>query len=134
MPSALNSATQAQQEAGTTSDAFVTPLRQQYHSSSPKLWVMYNPAGVISEGYNVFNIQNVGTGDNIVHFTMNFLNVTYCPWACARVTSVSTNVSTFTAQIADANFVASNMRVQTSNGTNTLADCNFTFAAILGDE
>jgi len=134
MPSALNSATQADQEAWSTSDAFTSPLRQQFHPSASKAWVMYNPAGVVSAGYNILNIINVAPGDNVVCFTIDFSAATFSAWATAQKNSLGTNVTAINAQVSSANFATDSMRVQTTNGTFALVDPDFTFAGAFGDE
>ena len=77
MPSALNSATNAQQVAanspGTgTSDAFVTPLRQYQHPSSPKAWGEILLNGTFAQAYNVAGVVDGGPGLATISFVVPF--------------------------------------------------------------
>jgi hypothetical protein len=57
-----NAATQAEQEAGSSTTVFVTPARQQYHPSAAKVWGQAGVTGNLIVGYNVTSITDVGAG------------------------------------------------------------------------
>lgn len=76
-----NAATQAQQEAGSSTSVFVSPGRQQFHPSSVKTFCAFNyVAGVptITRSYNVTSITDTGTGDALVNLTTAFSNGNQC--------------------------------------------------------
>lgn len=65
-------ATQAQQEAGSVTNAAVTPGVQQFHQSALKAWVEFTwNTGVptIAASYNVGSLSDTGTGTTTVNFT-----------------------------------------------------------------
>lgn len=66
-------ATQADQEAASSTSAFVSPGRQQFHPSAAKAWVSYDPvAPSLTGSYNVSSVTDTGTGDMTVNFTTSF--------------------------------------------------------------
>jgi hypothetical protein len=72
-------ATQAEQEAGSSTSVFTSPGRQQYHPSAAKAWIRFNGTGTpaIDASYNVTSITDVGTGRWIVNFTTSFSSANY---------------------------------------------------------
>lgn len=73
-------ATQAEQEAGSSTAAFVTPGRQQYHPSAAKAWVQVAVSGGVpaaTVSYNVSSITDSATGDGIINFTTAFSSASY---------------------------------------------------------
>jgi hypothetical protein len=79
----LAAATQAEQEAASSTTVAVTPGRQHFHPSSPKAWgtVTY-VAGVdapaLQDTYNVTSLTDGATTDTQFNFTVAFSNATYC--------------------------------------------------------
>jgi hypothetical protein len=58
-------ATQAEQETGTSTSAFVTPGRQQFHASAAKFWGYVTVSAgtpTLQTSYNVTSITDTGTG------------------------------------------------------------------------
>lgn len=76
-PSGTAAATQAQQETGTDTTVFVSPGRQQYHPSSPKMWVKGNSSGTVNASYNVTSITDTGTGNWTINYTTSFSSTDY---------------------------------------------------------
>jgi len=74
LPSAAASATQAQQETGTSTSVFVTPGRQQFHNSAAKSWLNWNTvtSTTITTSYNVSSLTDTGVGITTVNFTTSF--------------------------------------------------------------
>jgi hypothetical protein len=74
-------------EAATSTTAFVSPARTQYHPGVAKAWVQVPANGVIttsaSNSYNVASVTDVGTGDRTVVVDTDFSNTTYCALASA---------------------------------------------------
>lgn len=71
-------ATQADQEAATSSIAVVTSARQQSHPSSPKAWAYVQTDGTIIAGYNVTSVVHSSTGVWLVTLTVPFSSSSYC--------------------------------------------------------
>lgn len=71
---------QAEQEAATATDKYVTPAQQQSHPSSAKVWISFNGTGTIAiyESFNVSSIVDNGTGDYTVNFTTSFSGADFC--------------------------------------------------------
>ncbi len=122
MSSALNSATTAQEVAGTTSDAFTSPARQQSHLSAAKGYVHFQTTAAINQHYNVTSVVKNGVGDYTITWTVPFSDALYI----AQV-SVKANIGTgaaFIATIANSDFTATTTRVQITDIAGALADPN----------
>lgn len=67
----LETATQAEQEAGAANDKAVTPGRQQFHPSAAKAWIKIQGVGAVTifSSYNVSSVTDLGTGQYRVNFT-----------------------------------------------------------------
>lgn len=72
-------ATQADQETATSTTAYVSPGRQQYHPSAAKAWAKINTITTTSilASYNVTSVTDNGTGDTTVTFTTAFSSADY---------------------------------------------------------
>lgn len=81
-------ATQANQEAGTSTTTIVTPGRQQYHPSAAKFWIMADNAGATQASYNVTSITDVGTGEITVTIANDFSSASYCSLGTALQNTV----------------------------------------------
>lgn len=71
-PASISAATQSEQETGSSTAAYVSPGRQQFHPSAAKAWVRHNDnSGTpqILASYNVSSITDNGLGD----FTYNWM-------------------------------------------------------------
>lgn len=83
-------ATQANQEAGSSTTALVTSGRQHFHPSAAKAWVTFDGSGTpaISSSYNVTSITDNGVGNYTINFTNALGAATYavCGW-CQAVTA-----------------------------------------------
>ncbi len=79
------SATQAQQEAGTSSLVPVTPSVQHYHPSAAKAWVNYNQITPSIDGsYNISSMTDNSTGNATANFTTAFSTATYAAVGMVR--------------------------------------------------
>lgn len=89
----LTSATQAQQEAETSTTTFVSPARQRDNPSSPKAWVVFRGTGTVASlsSYNVSSITDNGTGDYTVNFTTAFSSANYAVLSFGDVVLNSNN-------------------------------------------
>ncbi len=111
MSSALNSATKTQQETGATSDAFVTPLRQQYHPSAPKGWVTVDNVGNIHDSYNVASVVLVSPGLITINWTVPFSDAFYAVIATIEFDNVSTAASTLIAMLQQTTKLAGSCQI-----------------------
>ena len=73
-------ASQAEMEAGTASDVFVSASNYQLHESACKAWVSFSePTSIVINGsYNIASITDNGLGDATVIFDTNFSDANYC--------------------------------------------------------
>jgi hypothetical protein len=78
--SVLTTATQAEQETGTSTTAAVTPGRQQFHPSAPKCWIQFTSitTTAITVSYNVTSVTDNGTGATTITIATDFSAATYC--------------------------------------------------------
>lgn len=75
----MAAATQAQEEAGSATDAATTPGRQQYHPSASKGWCEWNATTpAILASYNVSSLTDNGVGDFTVNWSTAFSSADYC--------------------------------------------------------
>lgn len=129
----FTAATQAEQEAGSTTAAAVTPGRQQFHPSAAKAWALFNTVTTTTNlaSYNVASLTDNGTGDTTVNFTTAFSSANFAAVGVGRV-----NTSTgYTATNAEMwNPSASSVRLQTGNGAGSLVDCAVNSVACFGDQ
>jgi hypothetical protein len=94
-PSVGNAATQAEMEAGTAVDKYVTPGLQHFHPSAVKCWGKANGAGTsLVVNYNVSSITDTGTGQLTVNVGTDFSSADY---------SVTTSVERVATSLAVAN-------------------------------
>jgi hypothetical protein len=73
-------ATQAQQQAASSSSVYVSPARQQYHPSAVKARVLFNGSnGTIIDAYNVSLVTRVSSGKYRITFPVAFADTNYSP-------------------------------------------------------
>lgn len=71
-------ATEAQQEAASSSDVFATPATQHFHPSAAKVWSKYDQISVaINASYNVSSITDHATGDYSIDINNVFSGIDY---------------------------------------------------------
>ena len=90
-------ATQADEEAGTSTSLIVTPGRQQFHPSAAKGWAYFNASATINRAYNVTSITDSGTGDATVNWATDFSDADHCD---------TVSINTTTALICRVNVIA----------------------------
>jgi hypothetical protein len=76
---ASTTATQAIQETGTSTEAYVTSGRQHFHQSAAKGWAMFNTVTTtaVLASYNVSSLTDEGGGDTTLNFTTAFSSASY---------------------------------------------------------
>ena len=110
--SGATAASQAEQEAGSSTTVFVTPGRQQFHPSAAKAWATYNTISTTSliASYNITSLTDNGTGDTTVTIATDFSSANWCAVVCAG--NASSANSRTAAVLARA---AGTVRILTSN-------------------
>lgn len=95
--STLGFAGQAEQEAGASTSAVITPSVQQYHPSAAKAWAHVTLAGTVATvttGYNVNSAESTATGLLKVNLATSFSSTNYVVNGMARIAdSILTNHS-----------------------------------------
>lgn len=90
-PTSPANASQAQQEAGSSTSVYVSPGVQQFHPSASKAWAMIAwSAGTpsLSASYNVTSVTDTDVGRVTVNFTTAFSSANYAgATSCASVNS-----------------------------------------------
>lgn len=71
------SATQSDQETATSTTAFVSPGRQQYHPSASKAWLKAGVSGNNLASYNISSLTDTGTGVLTVTYTTAMSSADY---------------------------------------------------------
>ena len=71
-------ATQAEMEAATSTTAYATPARTQYHPGVAKAWFSIAADGSLeSPDYGIASIGDTGTGQRDINFTTAFSSTVY---------------------------------------------------------
>jgi hypothetical protein len=120
-------ATQAEQETGTASIAYVSPRRQQFHLSAAKGWVYADYAASIFSSYNVISVTDNGTGDQTVNWGTDFSSATY-----AAFPSIESAAIALFARISA--MTAGTTRIITSTTAGAAADATNFSAVAFGDQ
>lgn len=129
-------ATQAQQEAGSVTTAYVSPGRQQFHPSAAKAWVMFNgtPSPAVNVvAYNCDQLTDTATGRYTVNFTTDFSGANYCGVGMAGYQEAGDYNVVATEGAGAAGTIAINT-VHQSGGTPTLVDMEYVACAFFGDQ
>jgi hypothetical protein len=71
-------ATQAEQEAASSTTTYVSPGRQHFHPSAAKFWAHFGTSGNLLAGYNVTSITDNGAGAATVNINTDFSTADYC--------------------------------------------------------
>jgi hypothetical protein len=84
VPLLIPVASQAEQEAGSSTTKFVAPGRQHFHPSAAKAWLKCNVAGAVSVSYNITSVTDTGTGIVDVTIATDFSSADYAVVGCAQ--------------------------------------------------
>lgn len=133
----MTPATKAQQEAGTTFDAFVTPGQQHSHPSAVKFWCKFDGTSVdpitAAVDYNVTDITKTATGDFTINIDTDFSGVDYAPFAFVNDSGSARNC--FVVQDATSSPAAGTLRINIPATSNqSLQNCSAIWAMGLGDQ
>lgn len=124
-------ATQAEQETGSATTAFVSPGRQHFHQSAAKAWVRFNGTGTpaITVSYNVSSITDNGAGDFTINFTTAFSSANY-----AGVLATDSDLTTAMEVYGENAPTASAFRFRTVGVGAGPADRTRNYAVFYGDQ
>jgi hypothetical protein len=91
-PVAPVAATQAEEEAASSTTVFTSPGRQHFHPGVAKAWVRFNAAGTIAASYNITSVTDNGVGTWTVNIGTDFSSANYCGVAFGGLSSSNPNV------------------------------------------
>lgn len=92
-PSVGNAADQAEMEAGTATDKFVTPQGVNWHPGANKFWVKCGVTANVLASWNVTSLTDNGTGDVTVTIATDFSSVNYCVSVNVEMTATTYGVA-----------------------------------------
>lgn len=123
----FSAASQAQQEAGTSTIAGTTPGRQQYHPSACKFWVVFTGSGTptIQVSYNMTSITDNGTGDYTLNIDIDFSGAEWnLNWGLQAANGGGGGGNAATVEIAQlaSPMAAGSVRIRVGNNAGTLFD------------
>lgn len=110
-------ATQAQMEATTAADVFVSPANTRFHPGVAKAWVHFGVSGDVLASHNITTVTKNGTGDWTAFMTVANSSANYA-FALSRFGTVGMRVNMFDV-IA---MTASTLRVSAYNVGSGAAD------------
>lgn len=131
----ITSATQAQQETGTSILVPVTPGVQQFHASAAKGWVQADNSAGAPASYNVTSITDSSGGQFIITWATDFSSANYVVVGTARFDPSLTTATTIVVQAENTAFAAGAITISTlrvSDGART--DVTYTMIAAYGDQ
>ena len=123
-------ATQAEQEAGSSTTVFTAPGRQQYHPSAAKAWVRIMADGTISDYYGVTSVSRTSIGEFVANLTTAFNGTGYVVFvmtqgAIGAPSGFMTSVKTLST---------TSITVQVVNQAGNLVDPTSTYIVCFGDQ
>jgi hypothetical protein len=122
-------ATQAEMEAGSSTTAYVTPGRTQFHPGVAKSWVSYDYSGGtpgIMGSYNISSLGDDGTGHIQVNYDTDLS-------AAHGATVAMTQTSTLGANVTGSSQAVGSVDLYSTNGSNTAVDYDGS-CVIFGDQ
>lgn len=129
-------ASQAEQEAGSSTTVYVSPGRQQFHPSAAKAWVNFNGTGTVAirRAYNVTSITDNGVGDYTINFTTAMSDANYAVVATGQVDTAGGNSYSLIGIHRAAGAVATtSARIVSQTSAFTNVDYTIVNAVIFGD-
>jgi len=121
-PSVGNVASQAEQEAGTATDKYTSPGRQQFHPSAVKFWVDTTPGNANNASYNVTSVSDTAAGITVITIATDFSSANWCPQATCESTSDTMTVTNLKfVRIGLGDVAAGTVSVEVHDGTATTA-------------
>lgn len=121
----FTAATQAEQEAGSSTTVATTPGRQHFHPSAAKWWAQIPTTGAAATvSYNITSVTDTGTGDMTVNIATDFSganwaafgSMTYLLGSSTAITDGSSRFTVFGTK------AAGTQQFKTYNGGGAPAD------------
>ena len=109
-------ASQAQEEAASSTTVITTPGRQHFHPSALKVWAMVDANGTLNNSYNVASASKVATGDYDIQIATDLSASTYP----AVATPYGATLFSCAAQVS-----TTDIDVNTFNSSDSAADVAF---------
>lgn len=88
-PSVGNAASQAEMEAGTATDRYVTPQGVNWHPGAVKFWLKAGVTGNILGSWNVTSLTDTGTGVLTITIATDFSSTNYCCQVSVEATATT---------------------------------------------
>lgn len=126
-------ATQAEQEAATSTTVAVTPGRQKYHPSAAKGWIFFDGTATTptaAASYNVSSITDNAAGDYTINWSTAFSGTSY---SLAGVTGRISGATALIELPASPTASAAQINVR-KNSDNTLGDASQISLMAFGDQ
>lgn len=137
-PSVGNAATQAEMEAGTATNKYVTPQGMNWHPGTNKCWVKCGVTANVLNSWNVTSLTDNGTGDVTVTIATDFSSVDYCANVSVEMTATTYGVAnTREPHIRSGGQAAGTLRCDCTDNTATtslIKDPTAWHISMLGDQ
>lgn len=134
-------ATQADEEAATSTIVFTNPGVQQFHPSAAKAWCIVTVSGgvpTLGQSYNISGIIDIGTGDLSMNFITSFSSIDWTSIAWAERVSdngaVANSRNVYRSAIGDSSGLVILLCFDNTAVTNALKDPQEWFFAGFGDQ
>lgn len=133
--SGLPAASQAEQEAGSSTTVATTPGRQHFHPSAAKAWVKFNGSGTvaISVSNNVSSITDETTGRYTVNFSTSFSSADYAVAAIVEGNGANPNRANSSIYAATPPTASTCQIITADSNTGGAVDYAEVYAIFLGD-
>jgi len=138
--SSVSEASQAEQEAASATDKFVSPAKQHFHDSAPKAWLNFNGSGTIAirDSYNITSIEDNGVSDYTINIATNMSSANYAAvGSCSGLdgagdaTFLNTNRVASSGGVADQS--AGAIRIGCTDQAGVTIDSKYVSVAFFGD-
>jgi hypothetical protein len=127
-------ATQAQQEAGSATNVYVSPGRQHFHPGMIKGWGQADPSGAVSASYNLTSVTDSGTGDCTFTWATDLSSGNYWAHGEGIIGFGASAATTHASSVIPTSLAAGVTRVQVARVSDgTLTDPSYYTCAIAGD-
>jgi hypothetical protein len=126
-------ATQAEQEAATSTTVYTSPGMQHFHPSSAKAYCKFNGTGTVALGdsFNVSSITDNGVGDYTINFSVTMSSANYAGFVMSWVALVAGGRRSFDPDIKSK--ATTSLRIETQNDTGAAEDHPEVVAVIFVD-
>lgn len=138
LPTTAAFATQAQQEAFSSTSVIVSPGRQHFHPASPKHWVNFTEitTTAISVSYDVSSLTDGGSAITTINFTTAFSSASYAITATGGDATATSGWTTIWLNTPASDKLAGSYKIKTATGnfgSNTVQDVDNISMVFFGD-